>query len=182
MRENRESDTGNPCRRIVTDCDTLSRLNSAIGMTHSCSGIIMAPSSRCDKWNTWISSPTAVALGLGGLCPKKALLCYAAMPAGRSIMLNPEAYYAWNMPTVRLWIILNFTTSRAWQLTNHACTCINEMATATSTAESSSTSTPQSPQCPQARVSLLERLKCNNLPIIIVINFLGKSERSYYAH
>ena len=38
-------------------------------------------------------------VGLGGLCPKKALLCYAAMPAGRSIMLNPEAYYAWNMPT-----------------------------------------------------------------------------------
>ena len=27
----------------------------------------------------------------------------------------------------------------------------------------------------------MERLKCNNLPIIIVINFLGKSERSYYA-
>ena len=34
------------------------------------------------------------------------------------------------------------------------------MATAASTAESSSTSTPQSLQRPQARVSLLERLKC----------------------
>ena len=90
-------------------------------------------------------SPTATCfrVGLGGLCPKKALLCYGAMPAGSSIMLNPEAYYAWNMPTVCL---LNFTTSRiAWQVTNHACTCVNEMATATSTAESSSTSTPQSP-------------------------------------
>ena len=46
-------------------------------------------------------------LGLGGLCPKKAVLCYAAMPAGSSIMLNLEAYYAGNMPTVCL---RNFTT------------------------------------------------------------------------
>ena len=41
-------------------------------------------------------------IGLGGLCPKKALLCYAVMPAGSSIMLNLEAYYARNMPTVCL--------------------------------------------------------------------------------
>ena len=41
-------------------------------------------------------------VGLGGLCPKTALLCYAAMPAGSSIMLNPEAYYAGNMPIVFL--------------------------------------------------------------------------------
>ena len=41
-------------------------------------------------------------VGLGGLCPKKALLCYASMPAGSSIMLNLEAYYARNMPAVCL--------------------------------------------------------------------------------
>ena len=39
-------------------------------------------------------------VGLGGFCPKKAPLCYAAMPEGSSIMLNLEAYYAQNMPTV----------------------------------------------------------------------------------
>ena len=56
--------------------------------------------ARCGAHRPVMAQCTEGYIGLGGLCPKKALLCYAAMPAGSSIMLNLEAYYARNMPTV----------------------------------------------------------------------------------
>ena len=69
-------------------------------------GMLSCPHTRQDA----ASGPGSV--GLGRLCPKKALLCYAAMPAGRSIMLNPEAYYAWNMPTYAYDHLARMTTHK----------------------------------------------------------------------
>ena len=49
------------------------------------------------KWFPFYDIIKDEGIGLGGVCSKIPLLCYAPMPVKTTIMLQPHVYYAHNM-------------------------------------------------------------------------------------